>query len=225
MSKKIQLFIAMIIFPLVYVLFSITPMAKELFVNNNTDYYYSFWSIIIALHLCTFFIVLRFLKNKNQTLRDIGYTLSQKKTIVLIGSYFVMAFLVYGFTEYSLKELTIDEDKLNAMSPFFPRDSFQRLLFIFSVLCAAFCEEIIYRGFIITRLREIGVNKWLALVPAGVSFVFIHGIIGFSQFTFYFIPAIIFGVIYILSKRLLPSIIIHLLFNLSAMMAVFSAIG
>lgn len=225
MTKRIQLFIAMIIFPLVYVLFSITPMAKEFFVNNNNDYYYSFWSIIILLHLCTFFIVLKFLKNQNESLTDIGYKLSRKKTVVLIILYLIVACLVYGFTEYSIKELTIDEDKLNAMSPFFPRDSFQRLLFIFAVLCAAFCEEIIYRGFIITRLKELGVNKWIALFPAGVSFVFIHGIIGFSQFTFYFVPAIVFGVIYILSKRLLPSILIHLLFNLSAMIAVFSAIG
>ncbi|MGG5600615.1 lysostaphin resistance A-like protein [Myroides sp. C8-3] len=166
----------------------------------------------------------RFLKIENESLIDIGYRLTHKKTFLFILIYFIISFLVFGFTEYTLRGLEINENDLKALSPFFPRNSSQRFLFIFSVLCSAFFEEIIYRGFIITRLVELGINRWIAILPAGVSFVFIHGVIGFSQFTFYFIPAVIFGVIYVLTRRLVFSIIIHLLFNLSAMMAVLSIV-
>lgn len=136
----------------------------------------------------------------------------------------VHLFIVFCFTELSLNYIKIDTTKLEKVSSFFPKTAFQRLLFIISVFTAAFCEEVIYRGFAITKLKELGLNKWVALIPSGIAFVFIHGIIGFSQFWLYFIPALVFGVIFILSKRLLPGIILHLLYNLMAIMAVFQAI-
>lgn len=214
-------------FPFIYILYSLTPMAKELFTKNNIDFFIPFWSGIIVLHWISFFIVKAFLKQENKTLKDIGYGLSGKKTILLIVSYLVFALLILGFTEMSINYVSIDQEKLANLSNFYPKNLQQRLFFIAMVFTTGFCEEIIYRGFAITKLSDYKIiNKWIAIIPAGISFVFIHGIFGFNQFLFYFISALIFGAIYVLNKkRLLLNIILHLLFDISAMMAIFQAIN
>lgn len=227
-KSKRNLLIVLIGFPLIYFVYSLTPWSNELFVKGNSNLFIPFWSGIIVLHWLSVFVVKAFLKQENRTFRDIGYGLNTKKTIILVLSYLTVALLVLGFTEWSLKYVSIDENKLAGLSNFFPKTTSQRIFFIITVFTAGFCEEIVYRGYAITKLTDIRINKWLAIIPAGIAFVLTHGIIAvtsFSQFFFYFAFALIFGVIFILSKRLLPNIIIHLLFDLAAMMAIFQAIG
>ena len=209
-------------------MYSLTPWANELFVKGNSDLFIPFWSGIIVLHWISVFLVKAFLKQEDRTFRDIGYGLNTKKTIILVLSYLIVALLVFGFTEWSLKYVSIDENKLAGLSNFFPKTTPQRIFFIIAVFTAGFCEEIVYRGYAITKLIDVRLNKWLAIIPAGIAFVLTHGIIAvtaYSQFFFYFAFAIVFGVIFVSSKRLLPNMIIHLLFDLTAMMAIFQAIG
>ncbi len=225
--SKINLLIVLIGFPIIYFIYSLTPWAKELFVKGNSNLFIPFWSGVIILHWTSVVVVKAFLKQENKKLRDIGYGLNTKKTLVLILLYFIVALLVFGFTEMSLKYVPIDKYKLAGLSNFFPKTTAQRVFFIITVFTAGFCEEIIYRGYVITKLTEIKINKWIAIIPAGFAFVFIHGIVAitaYSQFLFYFSFAIVFGLIFVSSKRLLPNIIIHLLIDLSAMMAIFQAI-
>lgn len=209
-------------------MYSLTPWADELFVKGNGDLFIPFWSGIIVLHWVSVFVVKVFLKHENRTFRDIGYGLNTKKTIILVLSYLAVALLVLGFTEWSLKYVSIDENKLAGLSNFYPKTTLQRIFFIITVFTAGFCEEIVYRGYAITKLIDIRINKWLAIIPAGIAFVLMHGIVAVTscgQFLFYFAFAVVFGAIFVLSKRLLPNIIIHLLFDLTAMMAIFQAIS
>jgi CAAX amino terminal protease family. len=227
-KSKRNLLIVLIGFPLIYFMYSLTPWANELFVKGNSDLFIPFWSGIIVLHWISVFLVKAFLKQEDRTFRDIGYGLNTKKTIILVLSYLIVALLVFGFTEWSLKYVSIDENKLAGLSNFFPKTTPQRIFFIIAVFTAGFCEEIVYRGYAITKLIDVRLNKWLAIIPAGIAFVLTHGIIAvtaYSQFFFYFAFAIVFGVIFVSSKRLLPNMIIHLLFDLTAMMAIFQAIG
>ncbi len=227
-QDKRNLLIVLVGFPLIYFVYSLTPLAKELFEEGNNSLFIPFWSGIILFHWMSIFAVKAFLKRENKSFRDIGYVLNSKKTILLVFSYLAIALLVFGFTEWSLNYVSIDEEKLSKLSNFFPKTSAQRMLFIVTVFTAGVVEEIVYRGYAITKLSDVGLNKWLAIIPAGITFVFIHGIVSVSsygQFLFYFVFALVLGVIFLLSKRLLPNIIIHLLFDLTAMMAVFQAIA
>ncbi len=227
-KSKRNLLIVLVGFPLIYFVYSLTPWANELFVKGNSDLFIPFWCGIIVLHWVSVFIVRAFLKQENRTFRDIGYGLNTKKTIILVLSYFTVALLVFGFTEWSLKYVSIDENKLAELSNFYPKTTPQRIFFIVMVFTAGFCEEIVYRGYAISKLIDIRINKWLAILPAGVAFALTHGIVAvtsYIQFLFYFAFAVVFGVIFVLSKRLLPNMIIHLLFDLTAMMAIFQAIS
>ena len=227
-KSKRNLIIVLIGCPLIYFVYSLTPWANELFVKGNSNLFIPFWIGIIVLHWVSVFVVKAFLNQENRTFRDIGYGLNTKKTIILVLSYLAVALLVLGFTEWSLKYVSIDENKLAGLSNFFPKTTPQRILFIITVFTAGFCEEIVYRGYAITKLMDIRINKWLAILPAGIAFVLTHGIVAvtsYGQFFFYFAFAVVFGVIFVLSKRLLPNMIIHLLFDLAAMMAIFQAIS
>mgnify|MGYP001828477228 CR=1 len=52
----------------------------------------------------------------------------------------------------------------------------QRLLLVIMIsVTAAFCEELIWRGYVITRLKARGHNRWSAIILAAVSFALIHG--------------------------------------------------
>ena len=212
-------------FPILYILFCKTSIATELFSNKNLDYYISFWGGIMTLHWASVFVVAKLLKREYKTFADIGYKLSRKGTILLAGSYVLIAILVLVGVEVLLNDVKLDSSQFGNISGLIPKTTSHRIFFIFLVFSTGFCEEIVYRGFAITQLEKIGLNKWLALIIAAFLFIGIHGINAYSRnFLFYFGGGIMFGLTFLFSKRLLPSILLHLVINLSAMMAILQLI-
>lgn len=213
-------------FPILYILFCKTSIAIELFVNKDLDYYIPFWGGIIILHWISVLVVTLFLKSQGSTLADIGYKLKRKGTLLLIGSYVLVALLVFVGVEVMLSNVELDSSQFGNISGLIPKTTSQRVFFILLVFSTGFCEEIFYRGFIITQLQKIGLNKWISLIIAAFLFIGIHGINAYSgNFLFYFGGGLMFGLTFLLSKRLLPSILIHLAINLSAMMAILQLAG
>ena len=225
-KNKIWKILSIIIgFPILYILFGKTSIAIELFVNKNLDYYIPFWGGIILLHWFSVLVVMKFLKSQKKTLADIGYKLSNKETLYLVGGYLLVATLMLVGVEIMLNNVEIDSSKFGNISGLIPKTTSHRIFFILLVFSTGFCEEIVYRGFAITQLNEVGLNKWIALIIAALIFIGIHGINAYTnRFLFLFGGGIMFGIAFLLSKRLLPSILIHLLINLSAMMAILQLI-
>lgn len=212
-------------FPILYILFGKTSIAIELFVNKNLDYYIPFWGGIILLHWLSVLVVIKYLKSQKKTLLDIGYKLSKKGTLYLISGYLLVAILVLIGIEFMLHNVEIDTSKFATISGLIPKTTAHRIFFILLVFSTGFCEEIVYRGFAITQLNEVGLNKWIALLIAAFLFIGIHGINAYTnRFFFLFGGGIMFGLTFLFSKRLLPSILIHLLINLSAMLAILQLI-
>ncbi len=208
-------------FPILYMLYGITSIATELFVNKNLDYYIPFWGGIIILHWASVFVVMQLLKSQGKRLADIGYKLSKKGTLILIGGYVLVALLVLVGVEVLLSNVELDSSQFGTISGLIPKTTSHRLFFIFLVFSTGFCEEIFYRGFAITELEKAGLNKWIALIVAALIFIGIHGVNAYSnRFLFLFGGGVMFGLVFLMSKRLLPSILIHLAINLSAMMAI-----
>ena len=226
MKNKILKILSIIIgFPILYILFGKTSIAIELFVNKDLDYYIPFWGGIIVLHWLSVLVVIKFLKSQNKTLINIGYKLSNKGTLYLVVGYLLVAILMLVGIEILLNNVVLDSSKFGDISGLIPKTTSHRIFFILLVFSTGFCEEIVYRGFAITKLNEIGLNKWIALIVAAFIFIGIHGINAYTnRFFFLFGGGIMFGVTFLLSKRLLYSILIHLIINLSAMMAILQLI-
>ena len=100
-----------------------------------------------------------------------------------------------------------------------PISTLERLVTIVVLaFTAAITEEVIFRGFALTRLKRIIPNPGFILPIIAISFVFIHGEIRSVGLTLnYVIFSLIFGAGFILNKfrRLEVLILIHFLINAS----------
>lgn len=67
-------------------------------------------------------------------------------------------------------------------------------------------------------------NRWLAVLLAAIPFVFQHGLKPVDQFWWFFGSGLVLGALFVLSRRLIPGIIIHSIIILSAMFGIFTAI-
>lgn len=204
-------------------LYSASNIAQNLFDGNNLDYYIPFWGGIIILHWISVFCVAMNLKIRGLSFSDIGISLSNSRIKYFISGYFVIAVAAVITIEYLLTQITIDPSLIQRLPGLIPITIEHRIFFIFLVFSTGVCEEIVYRGFAITSLSHNGVNKWLALIIAAFVFVGIHGFYAyFNRFIFLFGGGIMFGVIYLVSRKLLPGMILHLVINLSSIFAILS---
>lgn len=82
-------------------------------------------------------------------------------------------------------------------------------LFIYSLILAPIFEELIYRDFILKRLRRYG--EVFAIVISSLLFGLIHGNI--SQFISSFLLGIVLGYVYIITNSVKTTIFLHLVNN------------
>lgn len=84
-------------------------------------------------------------------------------------------------------------------------------------LSAGFCEEIMFRGFVMTELSDAGFNSVVQVIASGILFGFLHvGVLkagmvaGLSVIIPTAILGMIYSLVYLTSKRsLMPSIVSH----------------
>ena len=79
------------------------------------------------------------------------------------------------------------------------------LYIVTTAIVPAVFEEIFFRGYILENLREAG--DIFAIIFSGLFFALFH--LSLSQFVFQFICGIVFAIIKIKSKSIIPSIIAH----------------
>lgn len=213
-------------FPIAYMIYgAYSDFAQGLFGQRDRDYYIPFWSGIMVLHWLSVLMVAYVLKTSDRRFADIGYKLSRKRTSHLILIYMVIALAALGFVEFILSSVELEDQQIQRLPGLIPVTIGQRLFFILLVFSTGFCEEIVYRGFAITGLSDAGLNRWLGLFVAAFLFVGIHSLNAYTnRFLFLFGGGLLYGVLFLATRNLLPSIVIHMLINLSAMLAILQTI-
>ena len=99
--------------------------------------------------------------------------------------------------------------------------TWQRVFMIgFVPVTAGFCEELIWRGYIITRLEARGRGRWSAVLLSAVSFALIHGFLP-GKLLVTFLLGVVGGFYYTRERNLVPLMLAHLVvdvwsFGLSA---------
>ena len=89
---------------------------------------------------------------------------------------------------------------------------------IISAISAGFCEEIIFRGYMITGLIRAKQRVVVAIVLSTLSFVFMHGVIPLPFFVVFFMLGLIFALIYYFTSNLWWSIFVHALWDASVLL-------
>lgn len=88
------------------------------------------------------------------------------------------------------------------------------IMLITIVIVAPIVEEIIFRGLILSRLNK-AMNTTVALIISSLLFAILHGHILWIAYTF--VLGILFGIVAIKTESILPSIILHMSFNLAGL--------
>lgn len=95
------------------------------------------------------------------------------------------------------------------------------VLVVFISITAGFCEEVIFRGFILTRLSLLFKNSYLPVILSSVLFAAMHyGYNSLREYIFSFLIGIMMSVHYQRFGDIRPLIIVHFLIDLIALMLV-----
>ena len=221
---KSKIFSVLIGFPIIATLFSLLLLNRSLITQFGLDFFNTFWTIIIFWYLFQIYFVSKILNSAGWNWTDIGFPFSKKKTTYFVVGYLIFAFVLLVFIEFALANSIVDTEKLKALSSFTPKTTTARIIFIIMGLVAGLAEEIVYRGFAIKALISNHINKWLAVFIAVIPFIFQHGLKSIDQFFWFLSWGLLFGLLFILLKKLNILIIIHWLVILSAMVAILQVI-
>lgn len=223
----IALIIGLVAYPVLYStdFFSslLLPYFPEQFVaslqndNERTEWWYFIVSNFF-FHWIPFLFIWYALRKNNETWCSIGvdwsWFVTHKKWFVglffvLVLSAFVMPMIYYP-----------DGLPTRSQAGFIgPISTLERLVsLVVLAFTAAITEEVIFRGFGITRLKRLIPNPWLIVPIVAIAFVFIHGEIrSYGQTLNYIVFSSVFAIGFILKgyKRLEILITIHFLINAS----------
>jgi hypothetical protein len=215
-------------FPVASTLISLLLLDRSLLAWTGLEFFTAFWMLITCWYATQIAILGKVLRSSGWNWSDIGYALDRRKTMWFVGGYLLFALALVGFVEFALAGVGTDPDKLKALSDLSnltPKWLPARLVFVFMGLAAGLCEELVYRGFAIASLKSRGLSQWLAIPIAAIPFVFQHGLKSLDQFWWFFIWGLVFGALYVFTKRLYVNIVIHWLVILSAVLAVLQALA
>ena len=99
---------------------------------------------------------------------------------------------------------------------FFEGVSIWQRIFLIGLIpiSAGFCEELIWRGYIITRLEARGRKRWPAILLSAASFALIHGIFLPDKLLVTFLIGIVTGLYFTQVRNLIPLMITHAIVDL-----------
>ena len=89
---------------------------------------------------------------------------------------------------------------------------------ILIAISAGFCEEVIYRGYMMTALTKVGQPVWAAMILSSLSFVFFHGRLPIPFMAAGFVIAMIWAAIYYKTSLLWTTISIHGLWDATVLL-------
>lgn len=211
-------------FPLVFYLWSQPLLHRESFTLGDIDFFVTYWFATGLIYAAKIAVVLWLVRRAGWTLADIGMgTLTDRAINRSIVAYVVAGLAVFFAIEFAVTQVQFDQAKLAQLPGLYAETTQKRLFLLFMAFFAGVSEELTYRAFAISGLVSRGINRWVALVLAAVPFVFQHGLKSLDQFWWFFINGLIFGVIYVLTKRLWPGIVLHWLIIWTALFGIFSA--
>jgi len=159
---------------------------------------------------------------KQRSFDALGFRLPQLENQYITVSTLIIVFII----GYAL-DLYTSAKKMNSLkesetwfesSSFLPEKIKELPSYIVLCLCAGIFEEIIYRGFMVTYFLPLMGNEndipWMAIFAPSVLFSLAHTYQGWSAVIKIFIFSLLLGIIFILTKSIYPTMVLHFLIDL-----------
>ena len=134
-------------------------------------------------------------------------------SIALLGMLFLIA---TGFS-YLLTQIGLPPK--GELSFLLPQETTGKFIWVIVSFTAGFCEEVIFRGYLMTRLRLLGKFKsWIIpIIVSSLAFGFPHLYQGIHGFLIITVLGVLFALIYIRTRSIWPCIIAHFFLDFLAL--------
>lgn len=132
----------------------------EIYFNSKDFFKFLFYMPFVIIQILPVFIILYF---KKQTISSIGIKKDKIMKSTLIG--------IIGSIPFSILNIIGPISSGKTLNPSLV-DNFW--IFLFFLICIGFVEEIIFRGFLQTRIEELMKSKWTSTIFVGIMFGLMH---------------------------------------------------
>jgi len=124
--------------------------------------------------------------------------------------YFANVFLVWFLSSFPIPDL-LDNRRLDA-----PSTVTDYLLMVARISASAFTQELVTRAYLITRLERLLQSQAKAVILSAAWFASYHLYYGVGGIIYMMLLGIVFGILYLLIRRIWPFAIGHTLWNVMA---------
>ncbi len=190
----------------------VDPVTMDLQIKDKPKFYYAnaavLWVGVVLV--CLLWII------ADRSFSMMGFRIPEVDGIVMgLTGLFVFTYVLETTTELR-KEGSVEELKKSA--PFLPATGREFLHFSFLAFSAGFCEEVVYRGFLVNYLMWICDDPVLGITVAiwlpAIIFGLVHMYQGWASVLKISIMSLLFGAIFIFSQSLLIVVILHFLVDI-----------
>lgn len=149
---------------------------------------------------------------RNQETKDrIGWRFRGRQDVVLGMLLFVVVFLAAGYLDQLLRAAGFSAPATPLPKSLTAHGTTEFLLAALLVMVVAVTEEIIFRGYLILRLKEVTGSSVAAIVLSSVIFAGGHGYEGTSGVVTVGFLGLVFAIVYVRTGSLAAPIIMHFL--------------
>lgn len=102
--------------------------------------------------------------------------------------------------------------------PEYPVGGMEIVIGIITMICVAFSEELIMRGYLIPRFEQLLRSTWCSVLLSAVIFASLHTYQGVGGVWDSFMTGVLFGVVFVYARRIWPLVVTHSLINIVVML-------
>lgn len=215
------LMLVLVVYPVVYSSGFMGDIVRPIITEHSRRHWWLFWWANMAFHWIPFGVIWLALRRSGETWASIGvdwgWFRRWRWPVAAVLGLLVLASIAMPRLYYGDAPPPISQTFFLA-----PVTATERLWVIWCAITAGVTEEVLFRGFALTRLARVLRSAWLALPLTVVAFLFIHGkprdVGGLVAYT---LAGLGFGVPFILMglRRLEVLIVIHFAIDASMVLA------
>lgn len=204
-----------------FVLIILFPLADTfVYARLKTALHVYLWNILSLWALTLVAVAL--LYHYGFTLAQLGQNLGvYPRNVLTIAGVILLVGVLLVINKLQKRKITREQyaKQTGSIRKLIPTTSAERFALIPLAFTAGFCEEFLYRGYLLNLAASVTKSLWLGLLISSILFGFAHlyqgrkGVIGTS------IGGLLFGLVFLASRSLLPGQLLHTAMDLYQLLA------
>jgi uncharacterized protein len=153
------------------------------------------------------------------TLSDLGeQTRNPFRTLVVCGIVAAILLLLIGVQKAQTKKASPErlEKALASVKRLAPTNSTERAMWVVVSITAGVCEEILYRGWLLSLFGAALGSVWLGLLISSILFGYAHAYQGRNAIFSTGVGGAVFGIVFVVSGSLIPGQLLHTAIDLNS---------